>query len=186
MQGTQGLIIGVVQPTGAGHVGIPTGTEGGTIDAAWNYFGHTGMHFTIGTAVTGNTTSGLVMSGWRLTWNNLLPFDLGGGFQDCGTTSDGICQDGTTDIGGTYNNGTGLAAFTWSGVYGTGYTLDYFAIVPQADPSGVGGTAYGLHLEGIVQTAVVPIPSAVWLFGSGLAGLIGLARRRRAPMPDAL
>ena len=27
--------------------------------------------------------------------------------------------------------------------------------------------------------AVVPIPAAVWLFGSGLLGLIGLARRKR-------
>jgi len=25
---------------------------------------------------------------------------------------------------------------------------------------------------------VVPIPAAVWLFGSGLLGLIGIARRR--------
>lgn len=28
--------------------------------------------------------------------------------------------------------------------------------------------------------AVVPIPAAVWLFGSGLLGLVGIARRRRA------
>ena len=29
----------------------------------------------------------------------------------------------------------------------------------------------------LVKASVVPIPSAVWLFGSGLIGLIGLARR---------
>jgi hypothetical protein len=28
--------------------------------------------------------------------------------------------------------------------------------------------------------AVVPVPAAVWLFGSGLLGLIGLARRKKA------
>ncbi|MGB5717515.1 MAG: VPLPA-CTERM sorting domain-containing protein [Gammaproteobacteria bacterium] len=28
--------------------------------------------------------------------------------------------------------------------------------------------------------AVVPLPAAVWLFGSGLLGLIGIARRRSA------
>ena len=32
--------------------------------------------------------------------------------------------------------------------------------------------------SGDVGAAVVPIPSAVWLFGSGLIGLIGLARRK--------
>ena len=28
--------------------------------------------------------------------------------------------------------------------------------------------------------AVVPVPAAVWLFGSGLLGLIGIARRKKA------
>jgi ABC-type Fe3+-hydroxamate transport system substrate-binding protein len=27
---------------------------------------------------------------------------------------------------------------------------------------------------------VVPVPAAVWLFGSGLPGLIGISRRKRA------
>ena len=31
-----------------------------------------------------------------------------------------------------------------------------------------------------VSYSVVPIPSAVWLFGSGLLGLIGIARRKKA------
>ena len=30
----------------------------------------------------------------------------------------------------------------------------------------------------ILNTAVVPVPAAVWLFGSGLIGLLGVARRR--------
>jgi hypothetical protein len=29
-----------------------------------------------------------------------------------------------------------------------------------------------------VDTQVVPVPAAVWLFGSGLVGLVGVARRR--------
>ncbi|MGE5241685.1 MAG: VPLPA-CTERM sorting domain-containing protein [Bacteroidota bacterium] len=28
--------------------------------------------------------------------------------------------------------------------------------------------------------ATVPVPAAVWLFGSGLLGLVGVARRRNA------
>ncbi len=31
----------------------------------------------------------------------------------------------------------------------------------------------------IIETSAVPIPAAVWLFGSGLLGLIGVARRNR-------
>ena len=32
----------------------------------------------------------------------------------------------------------------------------------------------------IVNTEVVPVPAAVWLFGSGLIGLVGIARRKKA------
>jgi hypothetical protein len=31
-----------------------------------------------------------------------------------------------------------------------------------------------------VNPVVVPIPSAVWLFGSGLLGLVGISRRKKA------
>ena len=48
-----------------------------------------------------------------------------------------------------------------------------------------------LHIDGfagtwdvpfslVIQTSAVPIPAAVWLFGSGLIGLIGVARRKKA------
>ena len=32
----------------------------------------------------------------------------------------------------------------------------------------------------VQQAAVVPVPAAVWLFGSGLLGLVGMARRKKA------
>ena len=32
----------------------------------------------------------------------------------------------------------------------------------------------------IINTAVVPVPAAVWLFGAGLLGLVGIARRKKA------
>lgn len=179
-QGTQGLIIGVTQATGTSHSGIPTGTEGGTIDAAWNFFKNTGMHFTA-SPITGSTTNGLNFSGWRVTWAGIPSINMGGGLQNCGTASDGICMNGTTDISGTYNNGTGIASFTWDGVYGHAYSLSYRATVPQADPSGFGGVPYGLELRGVVNAAAapVPVPAAVWLFGSGLLGLVGVARRKK-------
>ncbi len=35
-------------------------------------------------------------------------------------------------------------------------------------------------LSNVRAFTVVPVPAAVWLFGSGLLGLVGIARRRRA------
>lgn len=42
--------------------------------------------------------------------------------------------------------------------------------------SGSASTQVGAAL---VRTSVVPVPAAVWLFGSGLIGLAGIARRKR-------
>lgn len=38
--------------------------------------------------------------------------------------------------------------------------------------------AWAVH-EGDVGASIVPVPAAVWLFGSGLTGLLGFARRRK-------
>lgn len=39
---------------------------------------------------------------------------------------------------------------------------------------------YRLEIRGLTPTASpVPVPGAVWLFGSGLLGLVGLAKRKR-------
>ncbi|WP_206609541.1 VPLPA-CTERM sorting domain-containing protein [Thiohalobacter thiocyanaticus] len=40
------------------------------------------------------------------------------------------------------------------------------------------GTIGGSWDVNSFQTTVVPVPAAVWLFGSGLLGLVGIARRR--------
>lgn len=42
--------------------------------------------------------------------------------------------------------------------------------------SGYNGEVLGLDLR--LELTAVPVPAAVWLFGSGLLGLIGVARRR--------
>lgn len=42
------------------------------------------------------------------------------------------------------------------------------------------GTCQALALGSWTRTSAVPIPAAVWLFGSGLLGLVGMARRKKA------
>ena len=42
------------------------------------------------------------------------------------------------------------------------------------------GSGFGLGFDNFNTDSVVPIPPALWLFGSGLLGLIGIARRKTA------
>lgn len=142
---------------------VATTTEVPGIDEPWAFFGNTGMHFTTsGVSPTGGSgdTRTMDMSGWRVTWNGIPSINMGGGADGVLVCSTSACADGDT------------------------YTLDYTAVVPNGDPSGFGGVTYLLHLEGTISgdsigTGVVPVPAAVWLFGSGLLGLVGVARRKK-------
>jgi len=180
-QGTTGLVIGTTTTAGASHGGAPIATDTNAVTAPWNFFKNTGSDF-IASPVTGDTTNGLDFSGWRVTWNGIPSINMGGGTQDCGSTSDGVCINPASgaDIGGIFNNGTGMATFAWNGIYGDTYTIDYSAVVPQGDPSGFGGVGYSLHLQGTV-TAAAPVPEAS-TYGMMLAGLglVGFMARRRA------
>jgi len=40
--------------------------------------------------------------------------------------------------------------------------------------------SWGIDNLVITQTTVVPVPAAVWLFGSGLIGIVGFARRKQS------
>lgn len=170
-QGTTGFIIGSPTTGGANHPGAPTAGDSNAIDAPWEFFGNTGSHYTT-VGITGSTTSGLTMSGWTMAWAGIPAIPMNTGAWATATTG-----SPHTGAPGTFVDG--VANFYWSGVYGTAYSLDYRATVPVGDPSGFGGTRWEYHYEGIVNAAPpVPVPAAVWLFGSGLMGLLGYVRRR--------
>ena len=63
-----------------------------------------------------------------------------------------------------------------------GSTIDYIATDMDGDGvrgfNFVNGPFQGLNYS-LDVTVVTPIPAAVWLFGSGLLGLIGVARRKK-------
>jgi len=147
------------------RVGLTPGTDGGitlgaaqaagAIDQTWVFFNNNGNHRTsAGLTVAADDGAGnatLDMSGWRVFWNNV-----------------------------EINMGTGAAATVTCGntcEVGDTYVLDYSAIVPDDGTTNFGNVGYALHLEGTVSA--VPVPAAVWLFGSGLVGLAGIARRRK-------
>ena len=56
-------------------------------------------------------------------------------------------------------------------MFGADHTLDY------NDRLETGDSRFGTYL---VRTSVVPVPAALWLFSSGLIGLVGFARRKKA------
>jgi hypothetical protein len=157
-----GLAIGTAQGASGSHSGAPDGSETPGIDNPWNFFSNTGMHGT-SSAVNilsddgvGNVT--LDFSGWYVTWNGIPVIDMGAGA-----------------FGGVANVTCGIDCSL-----GDTYTLAYEAAVPAGDPSGFGGVAYQLNLVGTIgQQSAVPVPAALWLFGSGLLGLAGVARRRK-------
>ena len=150
--------------TASNGLALGTTQAAGDIDVTWSFFSNNGNHFTdIATTVSnaaGNTAD-VNMTGWSVFWNN-IDIPMGSG------TSNGV---------GSVVCGVDCAT-------GDTFTLDYLATVPDGDPSGFGNVDYQLHLEGSVAAGgggpVIPIPAAVWLFGSGLLGLVGVARRRKA------
>lgn len=61
--------------------------------------------------------------------------------------------------------------------------FQFFGVDGQSWAFGVTGPAPGpLSVQGTGAWAVapVPVPAAVWLFGSGIAGIVGIAKRRAA------
>lgn len=172
-QGTNSLVIGITTTAGAHHVGLVVAGDSNAIDAPWNFQNFlphdTGSDY-VRTAITGSTTTGLNFSGWTMAWSTFSQIPLGTGAwtpTNCNTTPgcSGTLQDG-------------IAEFVWDGIYGHSYLLNYAATIPAGDSSGFGGVPYFLHLEGTVNA--VPLPTAAWLFGSGLVGLFGVTRRHRS------
>lgn len=159
-----------------GLAGITIGvTQGPGVIDGWNFFGPAGTDYTT-SPITGGTTNGLDFSGWTVAWGAVPLIPMGSGAWsplNCGAGHMGC-------TGLTFTNG--VANFAWSGTYGDSYSLWYTATVPDGDASGFGNVQYIVRLVGTVEMGVseVPVPAAAWLLGSGLLGLVGVARRKAA------
>lgn len=156
-----GLIVGTTQEATGSHGGVPDGSESPTIDNPHEFFYNTGMLGTVSDTnilTSTNNTATLDFSGIRWSW--------------AGTDNIVIYAPAQGD--------SGVATITCALDCGNGdsYMLDYFGHVQLGSPAGIGGEEFFIHLEGTIST--VPVPAAAWLFGSGLLGLIGVARRKKA------
>ena len=159
---------GVIDP--ADRAAIIPGSDGGIvlgetqsfgeIEQPWLFLGISSSYYTTSPIVVVNDlglTKELDFSGWMFNRSGFL-FPLGG-------------QTGSGD--------TGLASITCETVLcasGELFTLDYSAHLPADFDTGYEGMLHELHLVGTISS--VPVPAAVWLFGSGLVGLVGFARRK--------
>ena len=112
-------------------------------------------------------------------------FDVRGSAADGGVlflenfceTADPLCGNDLTVINATTSWQTFTGDFTL-GAGVTAYTLQ-FAAVCGGSPSCT-ADYYFDNVSIMADVNAVPIPAAVWLFGSGLLGLIGVARRKKA------
>jgi len=104
-------------------------------------------------------------------------------------TSSGLFDSGAGYFSGTFEIGsllsgsfTNLYVLSLSGAKG-----QFGGDVTYTSGSLMGNLTVG-HIDGVFDStgmvaklgnvAVVPVPAAVWLFGSGLIGLIGIARKK--------
>jgi hypothetical protein len=74
------------------------------------------------------------------------------------------------------------AAFHWSGTVFDSDEARDFSFHNGNSAIGMKSAddyAWAVH-DGDVGAAVVPLPTALWLFGSGLLGLIGMAKKKKA------
>lgn len=123
--------------------------------ADWILLGDIGTNTHAGLTVSNNDTE-IDMSTWSMNWNTVAFIDVGG--------PGGVATLSCT--GGVDANACEA---------GESFTLDYAAVIPEGDASGFDNIDYVLHLQGTVVNAV-PVPAAIWLFGTGLLGLLGVAR----------
>jgi len=156
-----GLLVGQTQLANDPSYVLPSLSP---FDSPWGFCGIAGVHqSTSPVNILNDDGLGAVQldfSGWGALWNN------------------NVISLGEDSINFAIETGVGSVTSGVDCSYGDTFALDYAA---QVTDGAFIGVYWGLHLEGTVYdvVAVVPVPAAVWLFGSGLVALVGLAGRRK-------
>ena len=147
----------------------------------------------IGSGFTSNVDGGGVNLSYDSSVLNILSVSIDESVWDFGGT--GIST-------GTIDNGAGSVDGIMMNTFGNVVTGNFVVATVQFQAMGPGTSGLGLSefllnpwasggsllnpdfLDGSLTvsdpSAVVPVPAAAWLFGSGLLGLVGMARRKKA------
>lgn len=153
--------------------------EGTTMDTANTAAGQIGLSGALRMSVPGNPGAGVLtpydftLQKFNGTWN-LVSHDFtfqGTTFLQLVNVSESVNGSGELSLSGDLILGGGAGPNTYPSIFGL--TWSSFLGVP---------TAFQNILVGSLNLApsAVPVPAAVWLFGSALAGMVGVGRRKSA------
>lgn len=192
-------IVMTPNPTATGSVGDPIVVS---IDGIGWVAGESGTDIFGDPALTSSGSSG---GGLIVTWDNTI-VNLSGGVGGVSLTFPGsqdLAFDPATPELTVAPDDTATLRFDVTSLTTTTFledfsiaTLTFDAVAAGNTPATLGLSLSALWLDGdwnverpvsgitLVPTTInvnaVPVPPAVWLFGSGLLGLVGVARRRQA------
>lgn len=151
-------------------IGLPDGTVGGALDISW--------------------TGDMALDSIYLATTD--PADNGGGlfpgeWEPVSSFFSGVDSTGPGSISGLYvGNFAGVIGdqaiarlnfTTGAGFSGSTISMDAAAIGGTWS-SWISGDFTNTYEGATIPVATIPVPAALWLFGSGLIGLAGMARRR--------
>jgi len=172
------------------------GTMVGSMLFSWNGLGHSVSIVLDASGMFGSLPAGptTVIAGvGALPATNGMDFDGGKGVKTyllgpapaaTKTTNTGAGCDGLT-LATQTNAYTINTNFANLGTCTTGMSDDGIGADPMSSAAFAGFNAnfdiLSVHVDSFVPTptSAVPVPAAVWLFGSGLLGLVGIARRKK-------
>ena len=165
---------GVAATTSDGYLGSAGG--GNIIDGhtGWIGYANAGYSFTNG---DGDKIQGLLAGASNP--NNIGQY--GGGINDPlnGTALTNVNLASPYVNGGSATLSTGEAILNLSGLKAGYYLIGFSGSCPDSNANGQGcDAAAGIAQSYQLTVSAVPVPGAVWLFGTALAGFVGLRRRK--------